>query len=197
MPTKATRVLRDEHQVILAVLDCLAAFEEQTRKGGNVDGDTVRKSIEFFRMFADRCHHAKEEGVLFPALERKGLPRDRGPIAVMLHEHDVGRANLQAIEQALPGAESGDSAARAALLDNAGGYVELLRNHIGKEDNILFEMADQALSEEQDRVAADYEVHERDAMDPGTREKYVRVAEELCTRWSVDMHAVRTAPSPH
>jgi hemerythrin-like domain-containing protein len=188
----ATQALRDEHQVILAVLDCLEAFADQIRTGGKVDGDTARKGIEFIRMFADRCHHAKEEGVLFPALEAKGMPKDRGPIGVMLYEHDVGRRHVQGMEEALSGAESGDERARAALVENALGYVELLRNHIGKENHILFQMADQALvPEEQAQIVEQYVVHEREAVGPGARDKYVAVAEELCTRWKVELHAVR------
>jgi hemerythrin-like domain-containing protein len=197
MAVSATQVLRDEHQVILAVLDCLTALTDQARQGGELDSDAFRKSVNFIRGFADKWHHAKEEDLLFPALERKGIPKEGGPIGVMLHEHDVGRRHVQRMEEALTGAEAGDESARAALIENASGYVELLRGHIGKEDNILFEMADRALApDEQARLVEQYGVREREGGGGGTREHYIGIAEKLCAKCGVDPHAVREGGSP-
>jgi hemerythrin-like domain-containing protein len=197
MGVSATQALRDEHQVILAVLECLAALTERLRQGGEIDSDSLLKSMNFIRGFADKWHHAKEEDLLFPALERKGIPKEGGPIGVMLHEHDVGRGHVQRMEEALRGAEAGDEKARAALIENASGYVELLRGHIGKENNILFEMADRVLlPDEQARLVEQYAVREREGGGGGTREHYIGIAEELCARCRVDLHAVREGGSP-
>ena len=196
MAVSATQVLRDEHQVILAVLDCLTALTDQARKGGELDSDAFRKSVNFVRGFADKWHHAKEEDLLFPALERKGIPKEGGPIGVMLHEHDVGRRHVQRMEEALAGAEAGGEKARAAVIENASGYVELLRDHIGKENNILFEMADRVLPpDEQARLVEQYAVREREGGGGGTREHYIGIAKELCARCHIDLHAVREGGS--
>ncbi len=87
----ATNILRKEHDAILRVLELT---EEAARKldcGEAVPADTLGGLLRFFRIFADQCHHGKEEELLFPLLEQKGMPRAGGPIAVMLHEHESGR----------------------------------------------------------------------------------------------------------
>lgn len=144
-----TAVLRREHRRILEVVDVLedllAAEHAATADGSPapLDFDTVGKCIQFFRLFADACHHGKEEDLLFPELESRGLPHDTGPIAVMLHEHRLGRAHVAAMKSSLAGARAGDAERRGQLLDAGRSYIDLIRGHILKEDNVLFEMADQ------------------------------------------------------
>ena len=137
MSDTATQMLRAEHRLILEVASVL----ERALDAGGGDHDTLGDCVAFFRLFADACHHGKEEDLLFPALEHEGMPVDGGPIAVMLYEHGIGREFISRMAEALPG--SGDDAAGAAEVTEAGrGYIELIRAHIAKEDGILFEMAD-------------------------------------------------------
>jgi hemerythrin-like domain-containing protein len=113
--------------------------------GGELDLDAMDDCVTFIRLFADACHHGKEEDLLFPELEAAGLPRDRGPIAVMLYEHQQGRAYAGHMLDSLDGARQGDERARATLRNAARAYIQLIRNHIAKEDHILFGMADQVV----------------------------------------------------
>ena len=87
----ATEILRKEHDAILRMLEVTEQVAEQLDRGEKVAPQTLDGLLEFFRLFADQCHHGKEEELLFPALERKGMPRQTGPIEVMLIEHDHGR----------------------------------------------------------------------------------------------------------
>lgn len=139
--THPTRVLRDEHKWILKVADALDRLVSAPAEA--LDLDAVERCARFIRLFADACHHGKEEDLLFPALVERGLPRESGPIAVMLHEHRLGRAHVAAMFEALQGARRGVAVDRRRLLEASRDYVELIRNHILKEDNVLFEMADQ------------------------------------------------------
>ena len=100
---------------------------------------------KFFREFADRCHHGKEEDLLFPALEAQGFPRDAGPTAVMRMEHEQGRAAVRGMAESLAAAAAGDRAGLEHWLHSARIYIELLRAHIQKEDHCLFGMAEEAL----------------------------------------------------
>lgn len=140
----ATSRLREEHERILEVADALAALV-RAAEAGRWNLDAFADCVTFIRLFADACHHGKEEDLLFPELERAGMPRDQGPIAVMLYEHQQGRAYARHMAGALDGARAGDPQAQATLRNAAMGYVNLIRGHIHKEDNILFQMADQAV----------------------------------------------------
>lgn len=170
---KPTETLKHEHQVILLVL---TAAETEARRRTNLDLGKAAQMADFFRNFADKCHHAKEEGYLFPALVQRGMPQDEGPIAVMLSEHNQGRAHVRAIFAEL---EKG-TPDRMAVAADLEAFVDLLRAHIGKEDNVLFPMADELLTE-QDQVGleAEFERVEVEELGEGVHEKYHQLAHEL------------------
>lgn len=141
-----TRILRDEHQLILKVarrLDAMLALESD---GDSLDYDTVDRCITFFRLFADACHHGKEEDLLFPGLIAEGMPGDSGPIAVMLYEHGLGRAFVRDMASSIEAARDGDAVAGGELRDAAHGFIDLIIAHISKEDDMLFNMADGMIS---------------------------------------------------
>lgn len=145
MDPSATTVLREEHRLILRVAGALERLLDSAAVG-EPDWIALERSVEFLRRFADLCHHGKEEDLLFTELEDQGLPRDTGPIAVMLHEHEQGRALVQAMARALDRAREGDEAAMARLVNAGRGYGDLIRGHIRKEDEVLFAMADQMVT---------------------------------------------------
>ena len=110
---KATELLSDEHRVIervLAVVEKLAAAPVEGRL------DSWKQALDFIRHFADGCHHLKEEKVLFPAMEEHGIPRDGGPIGMMLMEHEEGRGYVRTMMAALTLAEARNEAAKDTLL---------------------------------------------------------------------------------
>jgi hemerythrin-like domain-containing protein len=138
----ATARLREEHVWILRVADVLERLVEASEAGGAMDFEAVEDCVTFVRLFADACHHGKEEDLLFPALEERGMPRDAGPIAVMLDEHRQGREHARRMRETLGPAKAGDEESLRRLRGAAREWVELIRRHILKEDHGLFEMAD-------------------------------------------------------
>jgi len=175
-----TEILSDEHQVILAV--CAAAEREARamRERGAADGARVATMVDFFRSFADRCHHAKEEDLLFVSMAARGFPTEYGPVGMMLHEHRASRANVAAVADNLDAATAGDAAALAAVADNLLAYASLLRAHIFKEDSILYPMANQAFGEaDQAALAAEFARVEREVIGADVQERYRRIAREL------------------
>jgi hemerythrin-like domain-containing protein len=141
-PDTATGVLRDEHQLILGVVEVLDSTFADGAGGNGLDFEVVDDCVAFFRLFADACHHGKEEDLLFRELIDQGMPSDGGPIGVMLSEHQQGRLYVRGMAEAISAARGGDGEAEATLRGNARRYVDLMRSHIGKEDGILFDMAD-------------------------------------------------------
>ena len=142
-------------------------------EGRSVNVEALRTPLRFFRDFADKCHHGKEENSLFPRLEASGIPREGGPIGVMLVEHELGRGYIKAMNEALNNLESEE--ARVAFVDNALSYIALLRDHIFKEDNVLFDMARAVLSEEDDRrLLEEFKEIELEKLGPGVHEELAR-----------------------
>lgn len=183
---KPTELLRQEHRVIERMLDCLQETADRAEAGKGFDSAAAEQMLEFFREFADRCHHGKEEGYLFPAMEAKGFPREGGPIGVMIYEHEQGRTLIRRMADALQAHSAGDASARSAFTQAAHAYCNLLRNHIDKEDQVLFVMADRAFREEdQARLAAAFEKVETEEIGAGVHEKYHRLAEELADRLGI------------
>ena len=174
---KATDVLKQDHRVIERVL---AVLERLTEPSSSASVETWEKAIDFIRNFADQCHHLKEEKILFPALEQHGIPREGGPIGMMLVEHEEARAYVREMVQALAQGGKAPEVAKTILTENARAYLHLLREHIRKEDEVLFQMVDEALSpEEQKEMAQEFERHEAEEIGAGVHEKYLEIAEEL------------------
>ncbi len=142
-----TRILRDQHQNILKIADVLQEVLAHEPEPGVFDFDAIADCVSFIRLYADALHHGKEEDLLFPELEQLGMSRQAGPIAIMLQEHEQGRAYAKAMADALPEARNGDDRARNRMVNAGLGYIDLIRGHILKEDNILFNMADQIIDE--------------------------------------------------
>ncbi len=175
-----TEELKSEHRIILKVLDAAMREVDTIARTGTVREDVVLKIIDFVRNFADACHHAKEEKRLFVKMSERGMPLNAGPLAVMLHEHEEGRRLVKAAADALPLASQGDKHALGILKDGLAGYADLLRTHIGKEDNILYPMADTLLTAaDQKALTEAFARVEEVETGAGVHEKYHELAEEL------------------
>lgn len=177
---KATQILMDEHAIIVRVLDALDQAADKMEKGEQIPPQFFLDAADFIKGFADGCHHMKEEGVLFKAMAANGLSEEIGPIAVMLSEHEAGRAYTRGMRQAAQQLAAGDAAARAGLLANARGYTALLRQHIFKENMILFPLADRVIPASlHEEVADGFERVEHEETGEGVHEKYLALAEKL------------------
>jgi hemerythrin-like domain-containing protein len=172
--------LKDEHEGILVMLKILGKICAKMETQEKVDQGHLDRIVEFFRVFADQCHHSKEEELLFPELEKCGIPKERGPIAVMLSEHTQGRALVRDMGEAVADLKAGKSKARGKFIENAKGYMDLLTQHINKENNVLFPMGDRCLSPEiQKELVEKFDIVEREKIGAGTHEQFHRLLEQL------------------
>ncbi len=174
----ATQILVEEHRLIKKVLDWGEAELARIAAGARPDAGRLIQAVDFIRNFADRVHHAKEEGLLFARLNQRGMPSRGGPIAAMLYEHDLGRAYVRGLADALEGAGRGESGALESLRENLGGYIGLLRAHIDKEDRVLYPMAERLLDrEDQEWLLGEFARLESEGA--GISRKYGLLAEEF------------------
>jgi hemerythrin-like domain-containing protein len=178
---KAIQELRMEHDAVrltLKVLDRICQETELSGKLGNAQH--VDHLLEFFTVFVDKCHHGKEEELLFPALEQIGVNRDNGPIGVMLREHQLGRESVQKMKAAFSQFKTGSVSAAVDFTRNARDYISLLDQHIEKENNVLFPLAEKQLSEAKlAELLKGFEKIEADKIGVGKHEEFHKMIDQL------------------
>lgn len=184
---KAIEVLMNEHRLIEQALGSLETYAVEVRAGLAPARQIVGEYASFFRGFADGCHHGKEEDVLFRRLLERGFPRQSGPLAVMYHEHELGRAHVRALSGIAERPGSVQTPEVEALLASADAFVPLLRQHILKEDRILYPMALDVLSgPELDAMNTQFEEFEATMRVDGTYDALQALAERLIVRFRPD-----------
>lgn len=132
----AIDTLRHDHDAILMALTILDRIADEAVRGKTTSAD-VAGFIGFLQEFADKCHHGKEEGLLFPAMIEAGMAESGGPISVMLAEHEQGRVLVAKMARA-----AGPDLEAKSFAEAATAYSALLRAHIDKENNVLFPLAE-------------------------------------------------------
>ncbi len=147
----ATASLRKDHEIIEKVLKALEVTISLLKESKDIDIEIMHDTADFIINFIDRCHHSKEEEGLFPALNELGVPKEQGPIAVMLREHEEGRRLVNMLKRAIE-EYAKDPKYKDEIIKIAESYIILLTNHLWKENNILFNLADVLLSDKADNI---------------------------------------------
>lgn len=140
-----TETLSKEHQLILKYVDLMGRYAELSLKQPDTPQlmmESAAGFIEFIHEFADKFHHAKEEDILFKYLQVPGVLMHCNPVPQMLMEHDKAREFVRNMELAV------QEKSLNGLADNAVQYARLLKEHIYKEDNILYPMGERGLTDE-------------------------------------------------
>ena len=175
----STTSLRRDHELIEKVIKAMESTVQLLNDGKQIPESILLPVIDFSKNFTDVCHHTKEEKSLFPALEQAGLPTNMGPIAMMLIDHQRSREIGAEMEiSAKEYLSSGDS---TKLVSDMQQYVEHITEHLWKENNKLFMMAEarlQYVSEKVDKELTEIEKAKLDEIGK-TREHYEQLAENL------------------
>lgn len=181
--------LSAEHRAIETLLDALEQEASRLAAGGALRREWLTEAVTLLQEFADRCHHGKEEGLLFPELGRHGLSCDHGPIPVLTGEHDQGRA---LIEQLWRANERGN---RPEITGTIAAYAGLMRQHIQKEDQILFPLARVTLPGlAVARLRTDFDAFEREVMGAGRHCQHLERVRKLGA--AADPAGSATTPAP-
>ena len=175
----STASLKRDHELIEKVIKAMESTLQLLNDGKQIPESILLPVIDFSKNFTDVCHHTKEEKSLFPALEQAGLPTNMGPIAMMLIDHQRSREIGAEMEiSAKEYLSSGDS---TKLMSDMQQYVEHITEHLWKENNKLFMMAEarlQYVSEKVDKELTEIEKAKLDEIGK-TREHYEQLAENL------------------
>ena len=175
----STTSLRRDHELIEKVIKSMESTIQLLNNNTQIPESILLPVIDFTKNFTDVCHHSKEEKSLFPALEKAGLPSNMGPIAMMLMDHQRSREiGTQMEESAKDYLSSGNS---TKLISDMQLYVEHITEHLWKENNKLFMMAEarlQHVSEQVDKELNEIEVSKLKDLGK-SREHYEQLAETL------------------
>lgn len=180
---KATSNLENDHVHILKLCDVM----EKIVLDDKIDLSHIEEIVNIIRNFNDGLHHKKEEDLLFPKMSEKGFSMQSGPVAVMLNDHEAGRSYVKGIAGRINAYKSGNVSEKKVIYANMLGYVELLRNHIAKENNVLFRMADNCLSaEEQESLLSEFLEIEGIHGSKGAEAEYVYRIDRLAKIYGIE-----------
>ncbi len=157
MTNSPTQMLEEEHRFIAKAVNATAVIADKLETGEPVAIETLQDIVEFMRTYADKCHHGKEEDLLFPMLAQRGVPMRGCPVEALTHEHTMGRALVKILR----------------------GIAELYPNHIWKEDYLLFPMTNKVLSaEDQQNLAQEFDKVE-ESVGHDTHQRLEQLSEQL------------------
>ena len=177
--SRPTETLQKEHKICLTMLDAMEHQIVRVRSGDAFDAETFDKLIGFFHFYMIECHEPKEASLLFSKLVQRGISRDEGIIADMTREHAQLGGQLSAAEARLEAAVSDDKA-RSAFLSDMQAYIDGMRTHMGEEDELLFPLVSQMLTQRDlEELARAFESVESQEIVDGVHDKYVDLARRL------------------
>jgi hemerythrin-like domain-containing protein len=180
----ATEILRQEHKVIERILPVLEEAARRVEHGRSLDADIFPEIIDFMRVFADQCHHAKEEAQLFPVLKESGIDTDGGLVGALVEEHREARALVGKLAGHAAKIDEVESAAEVAAITRV--YIRLLKMHIEKEDVTLMPLVDRTLKPEQQMsLAVIFEDVEDEEPCKGSYDRYRELVSELEERLEI------------
>ncbi|MBI2111571.1 MAG: hemerythrin domain-containing protein [Nitrosarchaeum sp.] len=175
----STASLRRDHDLIEKVIKAMESTIQLLNDGKQIPESILLPVIDFSKNFTDVCHHSKEENSLFPALEQAGMPRNMGPIAMMLIDHERSREIGKEMENSAKDYISSGNSTK--LISDMQQYVEHITEHLWKENNRLFMMAEARLQYVAKKVDKELnDIEELKLKETGkTREHYEQLAETL------------------
>lgn len=177
---EATNILMSEHRVIERVIGAIEIAAGALEQGKAVRPEFFLQSADFIKNFADGSHHHKEEGVLFEAMIQHGMSAQSGPVGVMLYEHEQGRVFTRAMRIAAQAVQEGRLEESSNIIQNALGYATFLRQHILKEDRVLYPMAEQLLPpSRQHQMLVEFDQVDHTETGEDIHEKYLALADAL------------------
>jgi hemerythrin-like domain-containing protein len=163
---KATQDLINEHEAILHVLKIVDQLMSSDKAGDDEILKFGNELVYFLQIFADKCHHGKEEDFLFAEIIKEGISEEDDLIGILLQEHQKGREYISRMRASLESKDVNQFESSAIL------YRDLLRGHIEKENDVLFKLADELLGESQQEALFDkFENHEETVIGHGVHEE--------------------------
>lgn len=176
-------LLMNDHQTTERVIEAVSkALSGPSAPAVNLMQDAAR----YFREYVDLCHNKKEEQHLFPLIERRGIPREGGPLAVMLGEHEQSRTLLPRLLALIDAYAAGQPEVLDQLRQAFDEYSALLKNHFWKENDILYPMARRVMTPADVAAVMSGIAATEAALGDDSRARYYALAERIITGGGVE-----------
>lgn len=159
----STESLKKDHDLIEKSLRALVVTINLLQSGKKIPESILLATVDFSKNFVNVCHHGKEEDSLFPELEKRGMPRHMGPIAMMLMEHEITKKIANRMEDSAK--EYLKSGASDRLISDMSEYVDHVAKHLWKENNRLFVMAEMRLQGDSEQIGRDLDAVEKQKLE--------------------------------
>ena len=174
----ATESLKRDHALIEKMINALKTISILLKNGKQIPHSILNQAIDFAINFTNTCHHGKEEESLFPTLEKEGMPKEGGPIARMLYEHEITKDLANSIVNStriyISSGEHGE------LVKNIDDYIHHVTLHLSKENQRVFVMADMLLNGQESQVNDNLSRLEKEKLDKigNSREYFEKLIDE-------------------
>ena len=180
----ATENLISEHEDIIELLGIMSKISKNILSNEVFYTSDVEDILDFLKHFIEKSHHKKEE-IFYPILSMIEMPNDKEELSVMLYEHALARNFLKDINNCVVNCKIGNSFSEELLAESMMKYVFLIKNHIKKEEKIIFPMANKVLTEEeQTEINKQFERIEESIIHHDLHEHYHRLLDKLKTKYS-------------
>ncbi|MFA5313072.1 MAG: hemerythrin domain-containing protein [Methanomassiliicoccales archaeon] len=168
-----------EHRLIEKMIARMSEEGTRIERSGIVDHDFLADAVDFMRTFADRCHHGKEEDILFRDLRKKQMPPEiEATLNKLMDEHRISRGLIRAIEEASARDRKGDGSAKGEIVQALAKMAALYPQHIEEEDRRFFPKAMELFTrKEKDAMIAESNEFDRKLI----HEKYSKLYERWAT----------------
>jgi len=173
--------LMAEHRIIEQMAALIKIEINKIEKEKSVDPHFINATVGFLRTYADRCHHGKEEDILFEALKKKKISKQHfETLQQLLEEHTIARETVKALINAKDSYVNGNKSALSDIKDNLSKLAELYPTHIELEDKHFFIEVMQYFNEkEQNKMVKDFWEFDRKMIHSEYKDKVVKLKEEI------------------
>jgi len=181
---KPTEDLKSEHKAITLMLNIMSNISKSIKDKKVFYTNDVEKIVDFLFVYVDKCHRNKEEAVFYPALLMTEYPADKMPVGQIINEHAIGKGYLDEIMSCVVTCKLGSSFSCERIADCITNYVQLIQNHIQKEENDYFPEANKVLSDEaQHEISKQFKHIDDEFVDFGIHNRYDELLKSLESKY--------------
>jgi hemerythrin-like domain-containing protein len=183
---KPTDNLIIEHREISELLNIMSIIAENIKSKDVFYPNDVEEIINYLIIILDKSHQGKEDGVLYPELILSGIPKETAPLSIINYEHNLAKHYLNDINSCVVNCKIGNDFSGELLADSLTNYVIVIQNHIQREEEIVFPLANEVLSDEkQNEISQKFEDIEQKNMAHNFADHFNKLLNKLHNKYLV------------